>query len=104
LKYPFDRTALAYSVMASRSSTSISSIKNRSFASLTCCLRLNEFVTEIGKNLRQLYTTDRRISTTRPVLDVVVIDTTRPWGIEATTGETRFEVHSDQLTGLCREE
>ncbi len=34
--------------------------------------------------------------------DVVVIDTARPWGIEATTGETRFEVRSDQLTGRSR--
>jgi hypothetical protein len=35
--------------------------------------------------------------------DVVVVDIALRWGIEATTGETRFEVRSDQLIGLCRE-
>jgi hypothetical protein len=32
--------------------------------------------------------------------EVFVIDTTMPWGIEATTGETRFEVRQEQLVGL----
>jgi hypothetical protein len=29
--------------------------------------------------------------------EVVVVDTERPWGIAATTGETRFEVRPEQL-------
>src|SRR5437762_2599635 len=31
---------------------------------------------------------------------LVTVDTVRPWGIEATTGQTRFEVRADQLEGL----
>lgn len=30
-------------------------------------------------------------------LEVVIIDTSEPWGVEATTGETRFEVRPEQL-------
>ncbi len=29
--------------------------------------------------------------------ETVVVDTELPWGIEATTGETRFEIRPDQL-------
>jgi hypothetical protein len=32
---------------------------------------------------------------------VVTISTDRPWGVEATTGEMRFDVLADQLTELC---
>jgi hypothetical protein len=35
--------------------------------------------------------------------DVVVVDIARPWGLEATTGQTRFEVRSDQLAELYPE-
>jgi hypothetical protein len=31
--------------------------------------------------------------------EVVVIDTERPWHVRATTGETRFIVHPEQLEG-----
>jgi hypothetical protein len=33
---------------------------------------------------------------------IVTIDTCRPWGIESTTGETRFEVFASQLTKIAR--
>ena len=31
-------------------------------------------------------------------MEIVIIDTGRPWGIEATTGESRFAIHLEQLS------
>lgn len=33
--------------------------------------------------------------------EVVVIDTTTPWGVEAVSGETRFEVRPEQLVEVA---
>lgn len=38
---------------------------------------------------------ERRIAPTGR--EVLVVDTATPWGIESTTGETRFEVHPTQV-------
>jgi hypothetical protein len=35
--------------------------------------------------------------------EIVVIDTEQPWGVEATTGETRFLVRPQQLVDLDQE-
>jgi hypothetical protein len=39
---------------------------------------------------------------TGDALEVVVIDTTEPWGVMATTGETQFEVRPEQLEEFDR--
>lgn len=41
---------------------------------------------------------ERRVDASdKPVL---VVDTARPWGIEATSGETRFDVRPDQVVSI----
>lgn len=41
---------------------------------------------------------DRRVAAD---YEIVTIDTTEPWGVEAVNGETRFEVRSDQFVSEC---
>jgi hypothetical protein len=36
-----------------------------------------------------------------PPTEVVIIETEQPWGVEAVTGETRFEVRPDQLVEVA---
>ena len=35
--------------------------------------------------------------------EVAIIDTERPWAIEATSGQTRFEVQPEQLVEIARD-
>lgn len=35
--------------------------------------------------------------------EVAIIDTERPWGIEATSGQTRFEVRPEQIVEIAQD-